>query len=130
MIPYVDGVTLCKDLRQRKNTTPIIMLTAKSSIEDKVLGLDSGANDYLAKPFSFDELIARIKVQLRNTNTLTNILEINTLKLDCDQKILTRDNNIIKLSSKEYMLLEYLLRNKEKIVMKYYQIPLPVQVRA
>jgi DNA-binding response OmpR family regulator len=62
MIPYIDGVTLCNDLRKIGNNTPIIMLTAKSSIEDKVLGLNSGANDYLSKPFSFDELIARIKV--------------------------------------------------------------------
>jgi DNA-binding response OmpR family regulator len=116
MIPYIDGVTLCKDLKEMGDATPIIMLTAKSSIEDKVLGLNSGANDYLAKPFSFDELIARIKVQLRDYNTLTNILQIDNLKLDCDKKLVTRANETIKLSSKEYMLLEYLLRNKEKIV--------------
>ncbi len=116
MIPYIDGVTLCKDLKEMGDTTPIIMLTAKSSIEDKVLGLNSGANDYLAKPFSFDELIARIKVQLRNNDTLTNILQIADLKLDCDKKLVTRTTETIKLSSKEYMLLEYLLRNKEKIV--------------
>ena len=116
MIPYIDGVTLCKDLKKRGDSTPIIMLTAKSSIEDKVLGLNSGANDYLAKPFSFDELIARIKVQLRDNDTLTNILQIDNLKLDCDKKLVTRASETIKLSSKEYMLLEYLLRNKEKIV--------------
>lgn len=116
MIPYIDGVTLCKDLKEMGDSTPIIMLTAKSSIEDKVLGLNSGANDYLAKPFSFDELIARIKVQLRDNDTLTNILQIADLKLDCDKKIVIRANETIKLSSKEYMLLEYFLRNKEKIV--------------
>jgi len=116
MIPYVDGITLCNDLREIGNDTPIIMLSAKSSIEDKVLGLNSGANDYLAKPFSFDELIARIKVQLRDDTILTNLLEIANLKLDCNKKIVTRGDKIIKLSSKEYMLLEYLLRNKDKIV--------------
>ncbi len=92
------------------------MLSAKSSIEDKILGLNSGANDYLAKPFSFDELMARIKVQLRDNETLTNILQIDNLKLDCDKKLATRDEMTIKLSSKEYILLEYLLRNKEKVL--------------
>ena len=116
MIPYIDGVTLCNDLRKIGNNTPIIMLTAKSSIEDKVLGLNSGANDYLSKPFSFDELIARIKVQLRDDRVLTNILKIADLSLDCDKKLVIRKNKIIKLSSKEYMLLEYLLRNKEKVI--------------
>ncbi|MBT3280270.1 MAG: response regulator transcription factor [Campylobacteraceae bacterium] len=116
MIPYIDGITLCKDLKEIKNSTPIIMLSAKSSIEDKILGLNSGANDYLAKPFSFDELMARIKVQLRDNETLTNILQIDNLKLDCDKKLATRDEMTIKLSSKEYILLEYLLRNKEKVL--------------
>jgi DNA-binding response OmpR family regulator len=116
MIPYIDGVTLCQDLRAIGDNTPIIMLSAKSSIEDKILGLNSGANDYLAKPFSFEELIARIKVQLRNNKNLTNILQIDDLKLDCDKKEITRANKIIKLSSKEYMLLEYLLRNRDKVV--------------
>ena len=118
MIPYIDGVQLCKDLREMGNNVPIIMLSAKSSIEDKVLGLNSGANDYLAKPFSFDELIARIKVQLREGNTLTNILEIDDLKLDCDKKQVTRAGKNIELSAKEYMLLEYLMRNRGKIVTK------------
>jgi len=116
MIPYIDGVTLCKDLREIEIYTPVIMLTAKSSIEDKVLGLNIGANDYLAKPFSFEELLARIKVQLRDGKSLTNILQIADLKLDSNLKTVTRANKNIKLSSKEYMLLEYLLLNKEKIV--------------
>jgi len=116
MIPYIDGITLCQDLRKIENNTPIIMLSAKSSIEDKVLGLNSGANDYISKPFSFNELIARIKVQLRNSEILTNILQIEDLKMDCDKKFVTRGDKRIKLSSKEYMLLEYLLRNKEKVI--------------
>jgi DNA-binding response OmpR family regulator len=116
MIPLIDGITLCKDVREKDINTPIIMLTAKDSVEDKVLGLNIGANDYISKPFSFDELIARIKVQLRDGKSLTNILQIADLKLDCDKKIVTKANNEIKLSSKEYMLLEYLMINKEKIV--------------
>jgi len=116
MISYINGIDLCKDLKDIGNTTPIIILSAKSSIEDKILGLNSGANDYLSKPFSFDELLARIKVQLRDDETLTNILQIADLNLDCDKRIVIRGDKIINLSSKEYMLLEYLLRNKEKIV--------------
>ncbi len=116
MIPYIDGVTLCKDLRETGIDIPIIMLTAKSSIEDKVLGLNIGANDYLAKPFSFDELVARIKVQLRDGKSLNNILQIADLKLDCDKKIVTRADKNIDLTLKEYMFLEYLLINKEKVV--------------
>jgi DNA-binding response OmpR family regulator len=118
MIPYVDGVQLCKDLREIGNNTPIIMLSAKSSIEDKVLGLNSGANDYLTKPFSFDELIARIKVQLRDDDILTNVLQIDNLILDCDKKLLRRGDKIINLNAKEYMLLEYLLRHKGTIITK------------
>jgi DNA-binding response OmpR family regulator len=100
------------------NNIPIIMLSAKSDIEDKVLGLNSGANDYLAKPFSFDELIARIKVQLRDNDTCINTLMIDDLKLDCDRKQVIRGDNMIFLTQKEYMLLEYLLRHRGKILSK------------
>ncbi len=116
MIPYVDGISLCKSLREKEIETPIIMLTAKSSIEEKVLGLNSGANDYISKPFSFDELIARIKVQLRDGRHLTNILKVSDLKLDSDNKTVTRADKKIDLSSKEYILLEYLMFNKNKTV--------------
>ena len=116
MIPNIDGVTLCKKLREIGNNTPIIMLSAKSSIEDKVAGLNIGANDYIAKPFSFDELIARVKVQLRDGKSLTNILQIADLILDTDKKLVIRNHKEISLSSKEYMLLEYLLINKNKVL--------------
>lgn len=116
MIPTIDGITLCKKIREIGNETPIIMLTAKSDIEDKVLGLNIGANDYISKPFSFDELMARIKVQLRTGKNLTNILQMDDLKLDLDKKTVSRDNKLIKLSNKEFMLLEYLLLNKEKVL--------------
>ena len=116
MIPAIDGVSLCKIIREKNIKIPIIMLTAKSSIDEKVLGLNSGANDYMSKPFSFDELIARIKVQLREGKSLTNILKIADLRLDSDRKIVTRGDRNITLSSKEYILLEYLLMNQEKVV--------------
>lgn len=116
MIPSVDGISLCRLLRAKNIKIPIIMLTAKSSIEEKVLGLNSGANDYISKPFSFEELLARIKVQLRADNHLTNIFQIADLKLDTDENTVTRGGKEIQLSSKEYTLLKYLLLNKEKTV--------------
>lgn len=116
MIPSLDGISLCKKVRDKNIGTPIIMLTAKSSIEDKVIGLNEGANDYLTKPFSFDELIARIKVQLRSGKSLKNILKIADLELDLDEKRAKRDEKFIELTSKEYILLEYLMMHKEAIV--------------
>jgi len=116
MIPYIDGISLCEDLREIKNNVPIIILSAKSSIEDKVLGLNSGANDYLSKPFSFEELLARIKVQLRIEDVPSNILKIDNLVIDINKKFVSRNNIEIKLSSKEYILLEYLMINKDKFI--------------
>jgi len=116
MIPYIDGVSLCEDLRDINQNVPIIMLSAKSSIEDKVLGLNSGANDYLSKPFSFEELLARINVQLRKDNNQKNIYKIDNLVVDIDKKSVTRANKDISLSSKEYILLEYLVINKDKYI--------------
>jgi len=116
MIPIIDGVTLCRQLREDYISVPIIMLTAKSSVEDKVIGLTDGANDYITKPFSFDELLARIKVQLRSGKNLTNILSIANLELNIDTKIVKRDGKTIEFTAKEYALLEYLLLNKEKLV--------------
>ncbi len=116
MIPTIDGMTLCKQLRETNISVPIIMLTAKSSIEDKVIGLTYGANDYITKPFSFDELLARIKVQLRTGKNLTNILTIGDLELNLDTKIVKRDDKIIEFTAKEYALFEYLLLNKDNLV--------------
>jgi len=116
MIPSIDGITLCKEVRKKNIQTPIIMLTAKSTIEDKITGLNEGANDYITKPFSFEELLARINVQLRNNKSLNNILKIADLQVSIETKIVTRAGNTIELTSKEYMLLEYLLLNKNKLV--------------
>jgi DNA-binding response OmpR family regulator len=117
MIPKIDGFTVCKRVRDLHIKTPIIMLTAKSSIEDKVLGLNEGVNDYLTKPFSFDELLARIRVQLRsNSQATTNILQIDDLILDMESKQVTRNNTPITLTKKEFMLLEYLMIHQGKLV--------------
>lgn len=116
MLPLKDGIEVCKELRASNNHTPIIMLTAKDSIEDKIKGLDIGANDYLAKPFSFAELLARIRVQLRNTNSVQTKLKIADLELDLLNKTASRANQNITLTSKEFTMLEYLIKNKDRVL--------------
>ncbi len=117
MLPKISGIDICKNLREKSINTPIIMLTAKNSTEDTVKGLDIGANDYLAKPFSFSELLARIRVQFRNKNQLSfNKLKIADLELDLLKKNVKRENKEINLTAKEFSLLEYLIRNKDSII--------------
>jgi heavy metal response regulator len=120
MLPGKNGMTLCKEIREKGIDTPIIMLTAKDTVEDKVKGLDVGADDYLAKPFSFDELLARIRALLRrtqyNSTRKTQILKVADLELDPVSHKLVRAGKKITLTGKEYALLEYLMRNKGRIV--------------
>ncbi len=117
MLPKLNGIELLKILRKKGIETPVLMLTAKSDIEDKVLGLNSGADDYLTKPFSFDELLARIKAVLRRKfNMADNILKIDTLKINLSTHEVTRDKMPIELTAKEYSLLEYLALNKNKLL--------------
>lgn len=116
MLPLMDGIEVCKRLRQSNINTPIIMLTAKDSIEDTIKGLDIGANDYLAKPFSFSELLARIRVQLRANNTQQTKLKIADLELDLLSKTAKRGEDNISLTAKEFALLEYLIKNKNKVL--------------
>lgn len=116
MLPIKDGIEVCKALRASKNQTPIIMLTAKDSIEDKIKGLDIGANDYLAKPFSFAELLARIRVQLRTINSSQTKISIADLELDLLNKTAVRANENITLTAKEFALLEYLIKNKDRVL--------------
>ena len=116
MMPKVDGYQFIKQLRNKKNTTPVIMLTAKDSLDDKVLGLDSGADDYIVKPFEFDELLARIRVLMRrNYGFTTNIIEVVDVILDISKKLVTRSDESIDLTGKEYEVLEYLFKNKTRI---------------
>ncbi len=117
MLPYKDGITVTKELRAEKITTPILLLTAKDKVQDKVEGLDAGADDYLTKPFDFEELIARVRALLRRTENEKNlILKIKNLLLDTQTHKLKIGNDVIDLTPKEYSILEFLMRNKNKVV--------------
>lgn len=111
MLPRMDGITLCKELREEKNYTPIIMLTAKDTVDDKVVGLDSGADDYLIKPFSFEELLARIRSVVRRTTTKEPVLSVDTLTLNPVTHVVTRSGKEVELTGKEYALLEYFMHH-------------------
>ena len=117
MLPKIDGLTLCRTLRKEGNQTPIIMLTAKDTVKDKVKGLDSGADDYLPKPFAFEELLARLRVLLRKKDSRVQTqLKVGDLSLDLLTHKVTRGDREIDLTVKEYALLEYLMRNAGNIV--------------
>ena len=117
MMPKIDGYGLIKQLRNDKNSTPVIMLTAKDGLDDKILGLDSGADDYIVKPFEFDELLARIRVLMRrNYGFATNIIQVDDVVLDISKKLVTRSGKSISLTGKEYEVLEYLFKNKQGII--------------
>ena len=117
MLPKLDGFEVIKRIRAKKNKVPILLLTARDNIDDKVKGLDYGADDYLVKPFIFEELMARIRVLLRrNSGNADNVITIANLKIDLDAKTVFRDDLLIKLSGREYSILEYLIRNKGKIL--------------
>jgi len=119
MLPGLSGEKICSNLRQESKHTPIIMLTAKSELENKVEGLNIGADDYLTKPFAFAELLARIKALLRRPNhLLSNELTCNDLKVDTQTFEVTIGNKHIDLSKKEFALLEYLMRNKNLTLTK------------
>jgi DNA-binding response OmpR family regulator len=119
MLPKMDGVTVCKNLRSENIHTPILMLTAKGQLEDKVTGLNSGADDYLVKPFAFAELLARVKALTRRPATaLSSLLIVDNLSLDTVSFEVKRDDTPIILSRKEFALLEYLMRHPNKILTK------------
>ena len=119
MLPGMNGYEVCRALRNDGNKTPILMLTARDTERDIVEGLDTGADDYLAKPFSFDVLLARIRALLRRPNEkLEEILQVGDLKLDPSSKKVTRASQEINLTAKEYSVLEYLMRNKGKVLSK------------
>ncbi len=117
MLPDRDGVEVCRNLRRREVATYILMLTALSSTSNKIAGLDAGADDYLTKPFEFDELLARIRALLRRgkSSEATN-LEFGGLELDLVRRRVQRDGHKIKLSAKEFALLEFFMRNSDRVV--------------
>lgn len=119
MIPYINGLDLCNQIRAKGIVTPILMLSALGTTDDKVTGLDAGADDYLAKPFEFKELLARIRALTKRRNTPereSTILSIADLQMNIDAKTVTRDGNSIDLTAKEFLLLEYFLRNKGRVI--------------
>jgi two-component system copper resistance phosphate regulon response regulator CusR len=120
MLPgSVEGLDICKQVREKGIHTPILILTAKDQIRERVIGLDAGADDYLIKPFSFEELLARIRALLRRpAQSQGNVLKAGDLSLDTVNFIVTRGGKKIDLSAKEFALLEYLMRNKDRIVNK------------
>ena len=112
MMPKKDGFTVVAEMRAKGINTPVIFLTARDTVADRVKGLDIGANDYLVKPFSFEELMARIRVMTREkSGDITNILSVGDLSIDCSSHIVKRGNDIINLSAKEYTVLEYMMYN-------------------
>ncbi len=119
LLPHMNGIDICKNIRQEKIHTPIIMLTAKGQVTDKIQGLDSGADDYLVKPFALNELFARIRALLRRPKDVTDsILQVDTLTLDTKSFEIKRNDTSIRLSSKEFSLLEYLMRHKNMVITK------------
>jgi len=117
MLPKKDGMSLCRELRKKKINTPILMLTARNAVRDKVSGLNSGADDYLTKPFAFEELLARVKVLLRRPQTRKDaILKVGDLELNQLNHDVKRAGKTVTLTSKEYGLLEYLMLNSDQVV--------------
>ncbi len=121
IIPGINGLELCRQLRHKGINVPILMLTALSSTEDKIIGFDAGADDYLAKPFDFKEFLARVKALIKRSNQTileAQVLKFADLELDLTSKIVTRSGQKINLTAKEFQLMEYFLRNQEKVISK------------
>jgi len=117
MLPKKDGVTVCRELREKKVNTPILMLTAKDTVEDKVRGLDSGADDYQVKPFAFTELLARVRALLRReVYPKTQKLQVGDLVMDLQTREVCRGERKIDLTAKEHAILEYFLRRPNAVV--------------
>ena len=121
MLPGIDGFEILRKIREKEIKTPVLLLTARDGIEDRVKGLDYGADDYLVKPFAFDELMARIRVLLRrnpssSNSNASNIFSIANLTVNCNSHDVFRDKMPIKLSTREFTILEYMIRNKERVL--------------
>lgn len=119
MMPKLNGIEVLKRIRTKNIKTPVLLLTAKDSIEERVNGLNCGADDYLIKPFAFDELLARIKVMIRRkTESVSNIFTLADLTVNCDTHLVQRGDVTINLSSKEFAILEYMIRNQGIVLSK------------
>jgi len=120
MLPKIDGLTLVEELRREKMKTPVIILSAKRSVDDRVEGLQKGGDDYLTKPFSFSELLARVQALIRRATGAkeTNWLEVGDLSMDLLKREVVRSGKRIELQPREFSLLEYLMRNAQRVVSK------------
>lgn len=115
MIPGLSGIEVCRQIRKSDILTPIIFLTAKDTVQDTVFGLEAGANDYIRKPFEFEELLARIRVQLRTKEGEQSVLTFEDIKMDLNTHQVFKNLKEISLTQKEFALLEFLIRNKNRV---------------
>ncbi len=122
MMPKMDGITVLKKLRESGDRTPVLILSARSEVEDKVLGLDSGANDYLTKPFAAQELLARIRAMTRSLSAQTDsVLRAGNITLDCASYLLSSDSGSFRLANREFQMMELLMRNpKNRISTEHF----------
>jgi two-component system copper resistance phosphate regulon response regulator CusR len=122
VLPNKNGFEVCKEVRQFKKELPILMLSALGTVNDKVQGLENGADDYLVKPFHFEELLARIKALDRRRNIVLpgTVYQVDDLQMDCFRKTVTRAGNIITLTVKEFTMLEVLMYNKNRVLSRIY----------
>ena len=120
MLPKMDGLSLIEKIRQQKNNTPVIILSAKRSLDDRVRGLQTGGDDYLTKPFSFSELLARVQALIRRSSGVSEptSLSVGCLTMDLLTREILRDGEKIELQPREFSLLEYLMRNAERVITK------------
>ena len=116
MMPGMDGIEVLTRLRAAGRHTPVLLLTARDAVSDRVSGLNAGADDYLVKPFAYEELSARLRVLTRRQRQSSNRFEIADLIMDCDTLSVTRGGDAISLTSREFALLEYMIRNKERVL--------------
>ncbi|MFN3782932.1 MAG: response regulator transcription factor [Spirosomataceae bacterium] len=121
-MPVMNGYEVCQKVREKNTEIPIIMLTALGETEDKILGFDKGADDYIVKPFDFRELLARVQVLLKRKSGVSQetsqSISINGLTINLESKVVTRDGQLIELTPKEFLLLEYLIKNKGRVISK------------
>jgi DNA-binding response OmpR family regulator len=118
-LPCIDGIDIIKKLRSSQKSLPILVISARDKLDQRILGLDTGADDYLCKPFELDEVIARVHALLRRSkNQISNIINYNDLSFNTQTLILTKDSNTIDLSKRELKIFEYLLQNQNAIVSK------------
>jgi len=116
MLPEIDGITVCRRLRSQGNRAAILMLTARDTVDDRVLGLDAGADDYLVKPFNLKELLARLRALTRRHTANSSILKVADLSLDTRTRVVVRNDTLITLTAKEYAILECLMRDPERVL--------------